>query len=133
MNQLSLGRVRALHTASTDRRVFTVLAMDHRDVMRAIINRDHPETVPAEQLTAIKLSIVKTFGPLATAILLDPVYSIGQAISQHTLPPKTVFLCAIEEQGYLGDPDGRQTTMLEGWGIEKAKMLGASGVNYRCG
>src|SRR6478672_6256095 len=128
MNQLSLGKVRALQTVSTERGVFTILAVDHRDAMRVMLNREQPETVPARQLTEIKLSIVKLIGPLATAVLLDPLYSIGQAISQRALPPKTAFLSAIEEQGYLGDPHGRQTTMLEGWSIEKAKMLGASGV-----
>ena len=128
MNQLSLGRVRALQTASTERGVFTILAADHRDALRAMLNREQPETVPAAQLTEIKLSIVKWIGPLATAVLLDPVYSLGQVIAQRALPPKTAFLCALEEQGYLGDPYSRQTTMLEGWDIEKAKMLGASGV-----
>jgi len=128
MNQLSLGKVRALQSASTIGGVFTILAVDHRDAMRAMLNREQPETVPAKQLTDIKLSIVKVIGPLATAVLLDPVYSIGQAIAQRALPPKTAFISAIEEQGYLGNPFGRETTMLQGWGIEKAKMLGASGV-----
>ena len=128
MHQLSLGRVRALQTASTERGVFTILAVDHRDAMRVMLNRDQPESVPAAQLTEIKLSIVKRIGPLASAILLDPIYSLGQSIAQGALPPRTVFLSAIEEQGYLGDPYARQTTMLDGWGIEKAKMLGASGV-----
>ena len=128
MDQLSLGKVRALQTASTERGVFTILAVDHRDAMRMMLNHRQPETVPAGQLTEIKLSIVKLVGPFATAILLDPVYSMGQAIAQHALPPKTAFLSAIEEQGYLGDPYGRQTSMLRGWSIEKAKMLGASGV-----
>lgn len=128
MSQLSLGRLRALQTASTERGVFTILAVDHRDAMRAMINRDHPETVPAARLTDVKLSIVKAIGPFASAILLDPIYSLGQVIAERALPPKTAFLSAIEEQGYLGDPYGRQTAMLEGWGIEKAKMLGASGV-----
>lgn len=128
MNQLSLGRVRALQTASTERGVFTILAVDHRDAMRAMLNSEQPETVTAPQLTEIKLSIVNAIGPSATAVLLDPVYSLGQAIAQHALPPKTAFLSAIEEQGYLGNPYSRQTTMLEGWSIEKAKTLGASGV-----
>ena len=128
MNQLSLGKVRALQSVSTERGVFTILAVDHRDAMRAMLNRKQPETVSAKQLTEIKLSIVRTIGSLATAVLLDPVYSIGQAIAQRALPPRTAFLSAMEEQGYLGNPYSRQTTMLEGWGIEKAKMLGASGV-----
>ena len=128
MSQLSLGRVRALQTASTERGVFTILAVDHRDAMRAMLNSEQPETVTAAQLTEIKLSIVNAIGPSATAVLLDPVYSLGQAIAKHALPPKTAFISAIEEQGYLGNPHGRQTTMLEGWGIEKAKMIGASGI-----
>jgi tagatose 1,6-diphosphate aldolase len=128
MKQISLGKVRALQTASTEQGVFTILAVDHRDAMRVMLNREEPESVPASQLTEIKLSIVKLIGPLATAVLLDPVYSMGQVIAQRALPPQTAFLSAIEEQGYLGDPYGRQTQMLEGWSIEKAKMLGASGV-----
>ena len=128
MNQLSLGKLRALQTASTELGVFAILAVDHRDAMRGMLNREQPKTVPAQQLTDIKLSIVRIIGPLATAVLLDPVYSIGQAIAQSALPSKTAFLSAIEEQGYLGDPYGRKTTMLEGWNIEKAKILGASGV-----
>jgi tagatose-1,6-bisphosphate aldolase len=128
MNQLSLGKVRALQSASTERGAFTILAVDHRDAMRAMLNREQPETVSAKQLTDIKLSIVKMIGPLATAVLLDPIYSMGQAIAERALPPTTAFLSAMEEQGYLGDPSSRRTTMLEGWSIEKAKMLGASGV-----
>lgn len=96
--------------------------------MRAMLNRAQPEAVPSQHLTEIKLSIVRVIGPLASAILLDPVYSIGQAIAQRALPPKAVFLSALEEQGYLGDPYRRQTTVLAGWSVEKAKMLGASGV-----
>lgn len=105
-----------------------ILAVDHRDAMRVMLNREQPEGIPAAQLTETKLSIVKRIGPSATAILLDPVYSLGQAIAQSVLPPKTAFLSAIEAQGYLGEPYGRRTTILEGWGIEKAKMVGASGV-----
>jgi len=128
MPQPSLGKVRALQLASTEGGVFAILAIDHRDAMRAMLNHEQPETVPAKRLIDIKLSIVRTIGALATAILLDPVYSIGQAIAQYAFPSRTAFISAIEEQGYLGNPNGRQTTLLEGWSIEKAKMLGASGV-----
>ena len=127
-NYKTLGRLRALQTASTDRGIFTILAVDHRDAMRAMLNKEQPETVTAEQLTEIKLSIVEAIAPKATAVLLDPVYSAGQAIAQGALPPHTAFLSAIEAQGYLGDPYSRRTTMLADWGIKKAKMLGASGV-----
>ena len=77
MNQLSLGKVRALQSASTEGGVFTILAVDHRDAMRAMLNREQPETVPAKQLADIKLSIIKMIGLMATAVLLDPVYNCG--------------------------------------------------------
>jgi tagatose-1,6-bisphosphate aldolase len=38
------------------------------------------------------------------------------------------FLSALEEQGYLGNPYARQTTLLNGWSVAKAKRLGASGI-----
>jgi tagatose 1,6-diphosphate aldolase len=125
---LSLGKVRALQTASTERGVFAILAVDHRDAMRLMLNCERPDAVSAVQLTEIKLSIVKVIGRFATAILLDPVYGLGQTIAQRVLPHKTAFISALEEQGYLGNPYSRQTTMIEGWDIEKVKMVGASGV-----
>ena len=73
MNKLSLGKVCALQSASTGGGVFTILAVDHRDAMRAMLNREKPETVPAKQLTDIKLSIVEMIGLLATSVLLEPV------------------------------------------------------------
>ena len=38
------------------------------------------------------------------------------------------WISSIEDQGYLGDPYKPQTPMLNGWGVEKAKRLGATGV-----
>ena len=93
-----------------------------------MINAEQPEAVPAAQLTDIKLSVVRAIAPMATAVLLDPVYSVGQSIAQHALPGHVGFISAIEDQGYLGDPYSRQTTMLPDWGIAQAKRLGASGV-----
>ena len=121
MKQLSLGKIRALQSASTERGVFAILAVDHRDAMRALLNREQPEAVPGAQLTDVKLSIVKCIGPSATAALLDPVYSIGQAIAERASLPKTAFLSAIEEQGYLGNPYGRQTRCLKAGASKKPR------------
>jgi tagatose-1,6-bisphosphate aldolase len=60
--------------------------------------------------------------------MLDPVYSAAQAIASGALPGHVGLLTALEEQGYLGSPYCRQTTLLNGWSPVKAKRLGASGI-----
>jgi len=125
---LPLGKVRGLQVCATAEGLFTILAADHRDSLRALIAPDAPQTVTSEQLTRLKLAIVEHLSSAASAVVLDPVYSAGQSIVGGQLPGQVGLLCALEEQGYLGDPHRRRTPILVGWGVEKARRLGANGV-----
>ena len=125
---LTAGKVRGLTAASNDMGVFTILAVDHRDSMRAVLKPEDPANVPAEVMTATKLDLVAGIGDLASAVLLDPEYSALQGVSSRMLRGDTAFLCAVEAQGYLGDPNARVTALLEGWSVAKAKRMGASGI-----
>ena len=89
---------------------------------------DQHAGVPAEQLTEVKLDLIRELGADATAVMLDPEYSVAQAIVTRAIPGAVGFLAAIENQGYLGDPTARQTSLLDGWGIEKAKRVGANAI-----
>jgi tagatose 1,6-diphosphate aldolase len=60
--------------------------------------------------------------------MLDPEYSVAQAILSRVLPGSVGFLAAVEAQGYLGDPTARTTSLLEGWSVEKAKRVGANAI-----
>jgi tagatose 1,6-diphosphate aldolase len=104
------------------------MAADHRDSLRAIINPDAPHAVPAARLTEVKVAVVKHLAPAASAVLLDPVYSAAQAINEGQLPGNVGLVCAVEEQGYLGDPHGRRTPLIAGWSVAKTKRLGANGI-----
>lgn len=128
MNDLSPGKIRALQTTSTRDGIFKILAIDHRDSMRVLIDPDDPASVPAIQLTELKLAVINHIAPQATAVMLEPVYSAAQAIVAGVLPGHVGFLSALEEQGYLGDPHARQTTLINGWSVPKAKRLGAGGI-----
>lgn len=128
MNSLSLGRVRALQASATSEGIFTILAMDHRDALRALMDANKPDAVSAQQITDVKLAVVRALAQDASAVLLDPLYSAAQAIATHTLPGHVGLLCALENQGYLGNPFARETTLLENWSVAKAKRLGATGV-----
>lgn len=125
---LSLGRARALQACANAQGIFTILAADHRDPLRAMLNPNAPQNVSANALTEIKLALVRELAPFASAVLLDPIYSAGQAIAAGALPGHVGLLCALEEQGYGTNPFARETTLLEGWSVEQAKRLGANGV-----
>jgi tagatose 1,6-diphosphate aldolase len=125
---LTPGKARGLAATSSRNGVFAILAIDHRDSMRVVLDADRPEAVAPARLTAVKLDLLAGLGAAATAVMLEPEYSAAQAITTRTLPGNIGFLAAIEAQGYLGDPTARQTSLLDGWGVEKAKRLGASGI-----
>lgn len=128
MADLSAGKVRALTTASNPAGIFTILAVDHRDAMRVLLDPDQPDKVAASVLTETKLELLAGVADLASAVLLDPEYSALQAITTGALPGHVAFLCAVEAQGYLGDPTARVTSLLDGWSVAKAKRLGAAGI-----
>ena len=124
---LSIGKARALQQCSTSKGLFTILAADHRDAIRAIIDPANPQSVASQTLTDIKLHIVRALSDLPSAVLLDPLYSAAQAIAGGALPGRAGLLVALEDQGYLGDPYHRETTSLSNWGVEKARRMGATG------
>lgn len=120
--------MRSLQACANAAGVFTILAADHRDPLRAMLNPAAPQEVSATALTEFKLSIVQELAPSATAVLLDPIYSAPQAIAAGALPGHAGLICALEEQGYGSDPFARATDLLEGWSVDRAKRLGANGV-----
>lgn len=125
---LSIGRARALQANSNASGIFTILAIDHRDSLRAFVAPNQPDTVPAAQLSDIKLAVIRQLARQASAVLTDPLFGAAQAIAAHALPGNVGLLTPLEEQGYLGTEFTRQTTSIAGWSVEKAKRLGATGL-----
>ncbi len=128
MAALSIGKLRGLQQISGRDGILTICAMDHRGSFRRMINPARPEAVSHEQMVERKLELCRAFAPLSTAILLDPIYGAAQCISQGALPGTTGLLVSIEATGYVGNRESRLTELLEGWGVEKIKRMGASAV-----
>jgi tagatose 1,6-diphosphate aldolase len=126
--QLSIGKLRGLQQIADTHGVFAMCAMDHRGSMQRLINRADPDRVTAEQLTEYKLDLTETLAPVSTAVLLDPLYGAAQAIAAGALPGRTGLLVSLEETGYEIDAQGRVTTLLPGWSVEKIKRMGGSAV-----
>lgn len=126
--QLTPGKVRGLSATSTAAGHFSILAIDHRDSLRVELDPTDPEAVPVGAMTDLKLELLAALGQEASAVMLDPEYSAAQAVVTRTLPGNVGFLAAIEAQGYLSDAAVGQTSLLDGWSVEKAKRLGANGI-----
>ncbi len=104
---------------------FGVLAIDHRDSMRAVLAPDDPYSIGADDITDLKRELVGTLAGGATGVMLEPEYSIPQLLDG-TLPDGVGFTAALEAQGYGADPEAAATRILEGWSVEAAADSGAS-------
>lgn len=104
----------------------SILAVDHRDSLRQFLRPDDPDSLTAEEITALKIELVLGVADLATGVMLEPEYSIPQVIDVGALPDGVGFLAALESQGYLDEPEMSPTAILEGWSIEQAKASGAA-------
>ena len=104
---------------------FGVLAIDHRDSLRAVLAPNDPNSVSAESITGLKRELVGALAAGATGVMLEPEYSIPQ-ILDGTLPDGVGFTAALEAQGYAADPEAAPTQILEGWSVAAAAASGAA-------
>ncbi|MDE0162127.1 MAG: DUF2090 domain-containing protein [Acidimicrobiaceae bacterium] len=104
---------------------FGVLAIDHRDSLRAVLAPDDQASVSAGDITDLKRELVGALAAGATGVMLEPEYSIPQLLDG-TLPAGVGFTAALEAQGYAADPEAAATRVLEGWSVEAAAGCGAS-------
>ena len=104
---------------------FGVLAIDHRDSLRAVLAPTDPHSVSTADITDLKRELVGALAAGATGVMLEPEYSIPQLLDG-TLPDGVGFTAALEAQGYAADPEAAATRILEGWSVEAAAASGAA-------
>ncbi len=104
---------------------FGVLAIDHRDSLRAVLAPDDPDSVRAADITELKRDLVGALAAGATGVMLEPEYSIPQLLDV-TLRAGVGFTAALEAQGYAASPEAGPTRILEGWSVEAAAASGAA-------
>jgi tagatose-1,6-bisphosphate aldolase len=126
MQEITIGKLRGLQQCASSRGTIAALALDHRQNLRRSLNPQQPDAVSGEMLRDFKLALVDALGSRATAVLLDPEFSAAQAVAAGVLPGDVGLIVALEATGYTGDPTARQSRILPGWGVGKAKRMGAS-------
>jgi tagatose 1,6-diphosphate aldolase len=127
-HSLTIGKLRGLRQLANDHNIFVMAAEDQRGSMRKMLNSADPKSVRATEMTEVKLDIARALSPYASAVLLDPEYGAAQAISTCALAGHCGLLVSLEDSDYEQVGDDRRAKILEGWGVEKIKRMGASAV-----
>jgi tagatose 1,6-diphosphate aldolase len=91
-----------------------------------MLGERHTGSVTYQDMVDFKLDLCQVLAPHASAILLDPLYGAGQAISAKVLPKDTGLLVSLEETGYSGEAEARVTEQLPDWNVKKIRKMGAT-------
>jgi tagatose-1,6-bisphosphate aldolase len=126
VRKLSIGKLRGLRECSDARGVFSMLALDHRNNLRKVLRPDAPGEVPDSELTAFKQEAVAALAGAGTAVLLDPELGAAQCIASGAMPGDRGLVVALERTGYGGESHARESRILDAWGVDKVRRMGAS-------
>jgi tagatose 1,6-diphosphate aldolase len=124
---ISIGKYRSIQRCSTPEGLFGILAIDHQDSLKRALDPDAPDTCTPDDLTAFKLQVVGQLLGEATGVLLDPLYSAAQAVTQHTLGYKGL-LVELEKADYAMEPLPLDVDITPNWSVDQIKKMGADGV-----
>jgi tagatose-1,6-bisphosphate aldolase len=72
-----------------------------------------------------KLELVAAMSAESTAVLLDPVWSFGQAVLSQAVPAGVGILSGLEHLAYSPSGFGTDTVLREGWTVPVLARLGA--------
>ena len=126
MRELTIGKSRGLRQCSDPRGTLSVLALDHRNNLRKALRPEAPGEVSDDALIAFKREAVTELAEAATAVLLDPEFGAPQCIASGALPGDRGLVVALERTGYGADAHARESRILPGWSVVKARRMGAS-------
>src|SRR5690606_29064096 len=119
----SIGKIRRLQQCATATGQFIILALDHRGNLRRALRPGDPESVTYAEMVSFKQEVSAALSPVATAILLDPVYGAAQSVAAGAVSGRSGLAVAVEETGYTGEPAARKSQVLPGWSVEKIARM----------
>ena len=124
MNQ-NLGKLIHLKKLCTDNSHFQMLAVDQRPPIFNIISSAKGRKHSYEEVVECKKLITSNLSHLATAILMDPHYSIPNLL-QHNNSKGLVI--TLEEHDFKETLQGRYSSDIDNWSVEKIKKAGGDAV-----
>ncbi|MGI9608951.1 MAG: hypothetical protein ACR2NL_01520 [Acidimicrobiia bacterium] len=125
----SVGAYRRLARVVNTDGHFNVLAVDHRDALRAEFDPVDPDSVSPAALTQFKADMIAGLGGAPSAVMLEPEYSLPQLLQTRSVPASVGVFGALEAQGYHLDPDGSASVndFMTNWSADQLVRMGGDG------
>jgi tagatose-1,6-bisphosphate aldolase len=120
----AIGRRRRLLRLGGPAGVIAGIALDHRDSLKVVLERQGSSATSVADLRALKLALTRALAPAATAIMLDEEFG-GLALESGAVPAAVALIMPLEAQGYETMGTGRRTTLLEDFSPATALRYGA--------
>jgi len=126
--KITEGKRRGLEAVANKSGVIAAAAMDQRGSLHKAIARHRgvdPRQVPTEHMTEFKAAVTRVLTPHASAILLDPEFSLP-ALPQ--VARGCGVLLAYEKSGYDKTGPGRLPDLLPEWSVRRLVEAGAHAI-----
>lgn len=125
--RITSGKFKGINACANAQGIIAALAMDQRGSLEKMIAKALGGDVSptAEQLTQFKSIITELLSPHASAILLDPEYSLP-ALKKKA--PQTGLLLAYEKSGYDTTTPGRLPDLIPEWSVRRLVEAGADAI-----
>lgn len=120
---MSPGKFRHLGRCASEEGHFVALALDHR----ANLWEQLKPSGDAE-FQQFKQALLRAGRGLATAVLVDPGYGVGEGIASGAIRASAGLLVPLEVTDYSVHPSVRPLRRIPGWSVEKLKRVGGDGV-----
>ena len=121
----NLGKLIHLNKLCTDRAHFQMLAVDQRPPIFNIISNAMGREHKYEEVVECKKLITSSLSEHATAILMDPNFSLSNVL-QHNKSKGLVI--TLEEHSFKETDRGRFSENIQNWSVEKIKKIGGDAV-----
>jgi tagatose 1,6-diphosphate aldolase len=125
MKAHQIGKLNHLKKLCTKHKHFQMLAVDQRPPIFNIITASTGKDYTYKQVVECKGLITSNLSHLATAILMDPHYSIPNLLS---LNNSKGLVITLEEHKFRETLQGRYSENIENWSVEKIKKAGGDAV-----
>jgi tagatose 1,6-diphosphate aldolase len=125
----SVGAYRRLARVTNADGHLNVLAVDHRDALRAEFDPANPDSVSAQTLTQFKADMIAGLSDTPSGVMLEPEYSLPQLLQTRSVPASVGVFGALEAQGYHSDPDGSASVndFMPNWSADQLVRMGGDG------